>query len=279
MKLKKFIIASVAAIAAAGIIAGCGSSGDKKAAAASSSAEKSEITVGINPGYSEELFEKLIVPDAKAQGLTVNVKIFSDYVTPDLALASGDIDINSIQHKPFLDAFNEKNGTDLISIGNTYLAPLRLYSKKVKSVGDIPDGASIGIPNDPSNGGRAILLLSKQGLIKVKADVPATKLTLQDITENPKNLKFVELEAAQLPRSLDDTTASIVNAGYAKDAKLPKDEAIAAEDNTSPYVNIIAARKADENNPTYKKFVKIFQSDKVKNYINEHFDGGLVPAW
>lgn len=277
MKIKDILAFSLSVIAAAGILAGCG--GAAKSASSSAQASSNTITVGINPGYSEELFEKVIIPDAKAQGLTVETKIFSDYVTPNKALAAGDVDVNSFQHVPFLTTFNETNGTDLVPIGNTYLAPLRLYSKKVKNIKDIPDGAPIGIPNDPNNGGRSILILSKIGLIKIKDGIPVTKLTVQDITENPKNLQFVELEAPQLPRSLEDTVASFVNAGYAKDAKLPKDEIIAVEDNTSPFVNVIAARKADKDNPTYQKFVKIFQSDNVRNYINDHFDGGLVPAF
>ena len=266
MKLKHILAFFLPIIAAAGVLAGCGAS----AKPASSAASTQEITVGINPGYSEELFDNVIIPDAKAQGLIVHTKVFSDYVTPNKALAAGDIDLNSFQHVPFLTTFNQTNGTDLVPIGNTYLAPLRLYSKKVKNIKDLKDGASIGIPNDPNNGGRSLLILSRLGLIQVKDGIPATKLTVQDITANPHNFQFVELEAPQLPRSLEDTDASFVNAGYAKDAKLPKDEVIGVEDNT---------RKADKDNPTYKKFMKIFQSEKVKKYINDHFDGGLVPAF
>ena len=276
MKLKKVLIASIAALAIAGTIAGCGSS-DKKDAAASA-APKNEVVVGINPGYSEKVME-FVAKEAEKQGLKVTVKEFSDYVTPDQALAAKEIDLNSMQHKPFLDAFNEKNGTNLISIGNTYLAPLRLYSYKVKNVKDIPDGATIAIPNDPSNGGRALLLLQRQGLLKLKDGIEATKVTVQDIAENPKNLNIVELEAPQLPRSLDDTSASVVNAGYAKDAGLKKEDVIATEDNTSPYVNIIAARAEDKDNPTYKKFVQIFQSEPVKKFIIDNTDGNLVPGF
>ena len=275
MKWKNMLIASAAALAIAGAIAGCG--GDKKEAAASA-APKNEIVVGINPGYSEKVME-FVTKEADKQGLKVIVKSFSDYVTPDQALASKEIDVNSMQHKPFLDAFNEKNGTTLISIGNTYLAPLRLYSYKVKDVKDIPDGATIAIPNDPSNGGRALLLLQRQGLLKLRDGVEATKVTVQDIASNPKNLQIVELEAPQLPRSLDDTAASVVNAGYAKDAGLKKESVIATEDNTSPYVNIIAARAEDKDNPTYKKFVQIFQSEPVKKFIIDNTDGNLVPAF
>lgn len=275
MKLKTTIALSLAAIAFAGVISGCG--GDKKPAA-SSAAVKNEISVGITPGYSEQVME-YAAKEAAKQGLTVNIKTFSDYVTPDQALAAGDIDLNSFQHGPFLQAFNEKNGTHLVSIGNTYLAPLRVYSNKITSIKDVPDGAKVSIPNDPSNGGRALLLLDHNGLLKLKPGTDPTKATINDIAENPKKLEIIELEAAQLPRSLDDVTISVINAGYAKSANLDSKKALATEDNTSPYVNIIAAREQDKDNPTYQKFVKIFQSDNVHKYINDNFSDGLVPAF
>lgn len=275
MKLKTTIALSLAAIAFAGVISGCG--GDKKPAA-SSAAVKNEISVGITPGYSEQVME-YAAKEAAKQGLTVNIKTFSDYVTPDQALAAGDIDLNSFQHGPFLQAFNEKNGTHLVSIGNTYLAPLRVYSNKITSIKDVPDGAKVSIPNDPSNGGRALLLLDHNGLLKLKPGTDPTKATINDIAENPKKLEIIELEAAQLPRSLDDVTISVINAGYAKSANLDSKKALATEDNTSPYVNIIAAREQNKDNPTYQKFVKIFQSDNVRKYINDNFSDGLVPAF
>lgn len=275
MKLKTTIALSLAAIAFAGVISGCG--GDKKPAA-SSAAVKNEISVGITPGYSEQVME-YAAKEAAKQGLTVNIKTFSDYVTLDQALAAGDIDLNSFQHGPFLQAFNEKNGTHLVSIGNTYLAPLRVYSNKITSIKDVPDGAKVSIPNDPSNGGRALLLLDHNGLLKLKPGTDPTKATINDIAENPKKLEIIELEAAQLPRSLDDVTISVINAGYAKSANLDSKKALATEDNTSPYVNIIAAREQDKDNPTYQKFVKIFQSDNVRKYINDNFSDGLVPAF
>lgn len=274
MNFKKLTAGTLAVFAAAALLAGCG--GEKKAEKAPE--EKKKIVVGITPGYSEEIME-FVKGEAKKQGLDVELKVFSDYVTPDQALAQKEIDLNSFQHGPFLDAFNKKNGTKLVSIGKTYLAPLKLYSTKINDIKDLKDGDKIAIPNDPSNGGRAILMLSKLGLIKVKDGVKASDLTVNDITDNPKHLQILELEAAQLPRSLDDTAASVINAGYANSAKLDPNLAIAKEDNTSPYVNIIAAREEDKDNPTYVKFVKIFQTDAVKNYINEKAKGALVPAW
>lgn len=274
MNLKKLTAGTLAVFATAALLAGCG--GEKKTEKAPE--EKKKIVVGITPGYSEEIME-FVKDEAKKQGLDVELKVFSDYVTPDQALAQKEIDLNSFQHGPFLDAFNKKNGTKLVSIGKTYLAPLKLYSTKIKDIKELKDGDKIAIPNDPSNGGRAILMLSKLGLIKVKDGVKASDLTVNDITDNPKHLQILELEAAQLPRSLDDTAASVINAGYANSAKLDPNLAIAKEDNTSPYVNIIAAREEDKDNPTYVIFVKIFQTDAVKNYINEKAKGALVPAW
>ncbi|KMO86257.1 dioxygenase [Megasphaera cerevisiae DSM 20462] len=274
MKLK--IIASIVLTLsiAASMLTGCGLQSRSAV-----QPEKKEITVGVTPGSSDQIME-IVTQEAAKQGLTVHVKTFSDYITPDQALANGDIDLNSFQHQPFLDAFNEKNGTQLISIGKTYLAPLALYSHTYKSAADIPDGAAIAIPNDPSNGGRALQLLQKQGWIQLAPDKSATKVTVQDIVANPKHLHIIELEAAQLPRSLDDTDAAVINAGYAISAGLnSKRDSIAVEDNTSPYVNIIAARPEDKDNPAYLKFVKAFQSDAVKQYINEHFAGELEPAW
>lgn len=275
MKFTKVIIASLAALAIVGAVSGCGG---KESSSSASSAGKGEITVGVTPGYSEQVLE-VVKQQAEKQGLKVNIKSFSDYVSPDQALASGDIDVNSMQHKPFLDAFNEKNGTHLISIGNTYLAPLRVYSHKYTNIKDVPDGAKVAIPNDPSNGGRALLLLQQGGLLKLKDGVDPTKATVQDIAENPKNLQVIELEAPQLPRSLDDVAIAVVNGGYAKSAGLDPSTALLTEDNTSPYVNIIAAREKDKDNPDYKKFVEIFQSQPVKDYILENFKNDLTPAF
>lgn len=272
MNFKKTIALSLAACAIIGL-SGCGGN-DKKAPV---SADKKEITLGITPGYSEQIAE-FVAKEAEKEGIKITLKSFSDYVTPNQALASGDIDLNSYQHKPYLDAFNEKNGTTLISIGNTYLAPLRVYSNKITSLKDLPDGAKISIPNDPSNGGRALLLLAHEGIIKLKEGTDPVKAVVGDISENPKHIEFVELEAAQLPRSLDDVTVSVINAGYAKSAGLDAKKALATEDNTSPYVNIIAAREQDKDNPNFKKVVKIFQSETVKKYINDNFSDGLVPA-
>lgn len=277
MNLKKTVIISLAALACAGCIAGCGS--DKKDAASADPAKtKNEIKVGTTPGYSEQVVE-FVAKEAEKEGLKVTIVPFSDYVTPNQALAQGDIDVNSYQHVPFLEAFNEKNDTKLVPIGNTYLAPLRLFSNKHKTLSDLPNGASIAIPNDPSNGGRALLLLEKNGLLKLKEGVNPVKAVVSDIASNPKNLKIIELEAPQLPRALEDCDASIINGGYAVSAGLDPKTALAQEDNTSPYVNVIAAREQDKDNPTYQKFVKIFQTEATRKYINDNFQVTLIPGF
>lgn len=272
MNIKRLLVLGLALIAAVAVLAGCGSD-------TASSGEKQEITVGITPGFSEEVMEE-VVKEADKQGLKVVLKTFSDYVTPNQALAAGDIDLNSYQHVPFMEAFNQKNGTDLVSIGDTYLAPLAVYSHKIKSLDELKTGDTIAIPNDPTNGSRALILLQQKGIIKLDPNKDQLKAVPQDIVENPKNIKILELEAAQLPRSLDDTTASIINAGFAKSAGLnATKDGIAIESDTSPYVNIIAARAKDKDNPTYAKFVKIFQSQAIKDYINKNYDKVLIPAW
>lgn len=275
MKLKKWIVAALAIVTTVGLLAGCGADASKSVAPA----EKNEITVGINPGYGDQIMD-VVKQEAAKQGLKVNVKAFNDYITPNQALANGDIDLNVYQHQPFLDAFNAKNGTNIVSIGKTYLAPLALYSHKYKKVADIPDGSTIAIPNDPTNGSRALEILQKANLIKLDPKKDSMKVTVQDIVDNPHHFKISELEAAQLPRSLDDTAASVINAGYAISIGLNSArDGLAVEADTSPYVNIIAARAQDKDNPTYQKFVKIFQSQAVKDYINKQFDKALIPVW
>ena len=280
MQRRLFLSASAAALASIALAA-CG----KKEAAASASAAaaeagKKEIILGVTAGSSEQIAEQ-VAKVAKTHGLTITVKTFGDYVAVDTALAQGDIDINAFQHQPYLDNFNAKNGTTLVPAAKTYLAPIAGYSRRYKDVKDVPSGATVTIPNDPTNGGRAIAELAKLGWIKVKADVAPSKLTPADITENPKKIKIIELEAAQLPRSLDDSDVAVINAGYAISAGLnSKRDAIFAESTeTSPYVNVIAARKGTENDPAIQKAIEAYRSPEVKQYIEETFKGALVPSW
>ena len=274
MKLTKAIALSLAALVAAGAIAGCGD--QKKEAKAP--ADKKEITVGITSGYSEQVME-FVAKEAEKDGLKVNLKSFGDYVTPDAALAAGEIDLNSSQHGPYLEAYNEKNGTKLISIGNTYLAPLRIYSNKYKDLKDVPDGAKVSIPNDPSNGGRALALLQSAKLLKLKDGV-GVKATVGDIVGNDKKLKIVEIEAALLPRSMDDTDLSVINSNFAMEAKLnPVKDSLFTEPKESPYANIVAVRKGDENRPEIQKLMNALRSPEVKKFIDEKYKGAVVAAF
>ena len=208
------------------------------------------------------------------------MKEFSDYVTPDQALADGDLDLVVYQHEPFLKNFNKQHNTNLVSIGKAILMRMGVYSNKYKNIKDLPDGATISIPNDPTNEGRGLQLLEKAGVIKLKEGV-GMKATPADVVENPKHLKFQELEAAQLPRSLADVDASVITMNYVMSSGLsPKGQGIFLEDKDTPLaVMIIAAREKDKDQPAYQKFVKYYQSESVKKFIAEKYKGTIVPAW
>lgn len=278
MKLKKIVLAACAAFAAAAVLTGCGSS-EKPAASSAAAPAKTEITVGATAGPHAEVVEAA-AKEAEKMGLKVNVKEFSDYITPDQALEDGDIDIAVYQHQPFLDNFNKQKGAHLVSIGKAILMRMGIYSNKYKSVDEIPDGTVIAIPNDPTNGGRGLLLLQEAGLIKLKDGV-GSKATVTDVTENPKHLQFQELDAAQLPRSLDDAGAAVITMNYVMSAGLdPKKQGIFLEPKDAPLaVMIIAAREKDKDNPAYKTFVKAYQSDAVRQFIADKYKGTIEPAF
>ena len=253
--LKKLVIAGLCALSAAAIITGCGSNAKPASSAVASVQEKKEITVGATAGPHAEVVEAA-AKEAESKGLKVNVKEFSDYVTPDQALADGDLDLVVYQHEPFLKNFNKQHNTNLVSIGKAILMRMGVYSNKYKDIKDLPDGATVSIPNDPTNEGRGLQLLEKAGVIKLKEGV-GMKATPADVVENPKNLKFQELEAAQLPRSLADVDASVITMNYVMSSGLsPKDQGIFLEDKDTPLaVMIIAAREKDKDQPAYQNFV------------------------
>lgn len=229
--------------------------------------------------YPGAVIMNLIKDDLKAKGIELEIVEMNDYVTPNLALADGDIDVNSFQHLPYLEQFNKDKGLDLVSAGATYICPLGLYSKKYKSLEELPEKAVIAIPNDPTNSGRALLLFHKAGLIELK-DPTDLRATTFDIVKNPKNFKFKELEAAQLPRILPDVDAAVINGGYAVNAGFfPTEDSIVLEDKDSPYINIFAVRAGDENREDIKALVEAFQTDKVRDYILKTFKGGFIPVF
>ena len=245
------------------------------AASAFTAQAQESIKLGVTAGPHAQIMEH-VKQIAEKDGLKIQVIEFSDYVQPNAALASGDLHANSYQHEPYLDAQIKDRGYKIVKLANTVNFPIGLYSKKVKSLADLPQGAKFGIPNDPTNGGRVLLLLQDQGLIKLKANA-GLKATPLDVVENPKKLRFVELDAAQLPRSLDDLDASAINTNFAISAGLnPKQDAIALERADGPYVNLIAVRAGDEKQPWAAKLVKAYQSESTRAFVDKQFQGSVL---
>ena len=233
------------------------------------------IKVGATPEPHAEILE-LIKADLKAEGVDLKIIEFTDYVTPNEAVESGEIDANYFQHIPYLESFNTERGYHLVNAGGIHVEPIALYSKKVKDLKSLKNKARIAIPNDPTNEGRALLLLADAGLIKLdpKAGITAT---VQDIVSNPKKLKFTEVEAASLPRVLADVDAAVINGNYAIPAGLSaKKDGLYVEGSSSPYVNVIAVKAGNENKAEIKALVKVLQSEKVRKYVEEKYPNGEV---
>ncbi|MFC4327197.1 MetQ/NlpA family ABC transporter substrate-binding protein [Streptomyces andamanensis] len=240
------------------------------------------LTVAATPTPQGEILTYVKDHLAQKAGLKLEVKEFTDYVTPNTAVQQGQVDANYFQHKPYLDDFNKKNGTDIVPVpgGSVHLEPLGVYSKTYKKLTDLKQGASIALPNDTTNEARALKLLEAGGLLKLKAGA-GYEATPKDVTDNPKGLKFKELEAAQLPRSLGDVDAAVINGNYALEAKLsPAKDALAAESaKGNPYANFLAVKKGNEDDPRVKKLAKLLTSPEVKKFIEDKYDGAVVPAF
>ena len=237
-----------------------------------------QIKVGVSPGEHAEIMEE-VARVAEPMGLEIDVIEFSDYVVPNQALADGDIEANSFQHVPYLEAQMKDRGFALAVVGNTITTPMGIYSDKITDIAALEEGATFGIPNDPTNGGRALLVLQQLGMIKVD---PAAGLvpTVLDITENPKDLSFKELDAAQLPRSLADLDAALINTNYAIASGLsPKEDSIAMESADNPYVNVIAVQKGNEDAPWVKTLLEAYHSDEIKAFIDESYHGTVITSW
>lgn len=256
------------------LVSGCGSSEKKKA----STPQNKVIKIGATAGPHADVVHA-VADEAKKQGINVEVVEFSDYITPDKALAEGDLDLNSYQHAPFLANFAKQNNAKLVPIGNTILMRMGIYSNKIHDINAVPDGSVVAIPNDPTNGGRGLVLLEKAGLIKLKEGV-GFKATAADVAENPKHLKFKELEAAQLPRSLDDVDLAVITMNYVMSSGMDvKKQGLFWEKDDEPLaIMVLAAREKDKDNPTYKKIADLFHSDAVKKFIGEKFKGTIIPA-
>lgn len=242
-------------------------------------AQDAKVTIGVTAGPHAQIAEVAKQVAAK-QGLQVKLVEFGDFIQPNAALVAGDIDANIYQHQPFMDAQNKDRGYKLVPVAKAVNQQMGVYSKKVKSLKDLKNGARVGIPNDPTNGSRALMVLAEQGLITLKAGAGA-RASVLDITANPKKLKFVELEAAQLARSLDDLDAAAVNSSYAVAAGLkPQGDSLALEDVNTPYVTVlIATRAGHEKDADLQAFVKAYQSPEVAAFIANTFKGAYTPAW
>ncbi|MFS1563784.1 MAG: MetQ/NlpA family lipoprotein [Candidatus Arsenophonus phytopathogenicus] len=273
MSIKIKTITAVAALLNILVFSGCGEKTEKP----------NHIKVGVIMGKELAVAEVAQKVAKEKYQLDVELVTFNDFVLPNESLDKGDIDLNVFQHKPYLEQQIKDRNYKLVAVGNTFIYPIAAYSKKIKSVEQLPDGAQIAIPNDPTNLGRSLLLLQKQGLIKVNASADLQP-TILDIIENPKKLNFIELEAPQLPRSLDDPkiALAIINSTWASSAEpklTPAKDGLFVEDKNSPYVNLIVSREDNKDNQNVKKFVKAYQSEEVAEAANKIFDGGAIPGW
>ncbi|WP_296653133.1 MetQ/NlpA family ABC transporter substrate-binding protein [Paraburkholderia sp.] len=247
----------------------------------SAHADDQTIKVGTVAGPDAQVWN-VVQKVAKREGLNVKVVEFNDYVQPNAALDAGDLDANSFQHQPYLDSQVKQRGYKIMTAGLTYISPMGAYSKKLKSLNDLPQGAKVAVPNDPSNENRALLLLQNKGVIKLRAGAGANgnNATPLDVAANPKKVKLVELDAAQLPRALGDVDAAVINTNYALAAGMqPTKDAIALEDIRSPYANVIAVRIQDKDKPWVKKLVAAYQSEDVRQFIKNEFKGSMVPSF
>ncbi|KFE56527.1 MetQ/NlpA family ABC transporter substrate-binding protein [Pseudomonas syringae] len=249
------------------------------AAVAALSAHADEtLTVAASAVPHAEILE-FVKPTLAKEGVDLKIKVFTDYVQPNVQVAEKRMDANFFQHQPYLDEFNKGKGTDLVSVAKVHVEPFGAYSDKIKNLADLPDGANVALPNDATNEGRALLLLAKAGLITLK-DPTNILATPKDVLQNPKNLKFRELEAATLPRVLTQVDLALINTNYALGAKLdPTKDALVIEGAESPYANILVTTQANKDSDAIKKLVAALNSPEVKAFITEKYKGAVVPAF
>lgn len=248
-------------------------------AGSSGAAEPVTLKVGATPVPHAEILN--FVKDKLAEeGVNLEVIEFTDYIQPNVQLYEKQLDANFFQHEPYLEQFNKDNGYDLVKVVGVHIEPMGAYSEKIASVDELQDGARVAIPNDPTNAGRALALLEKQNLIKLKEGVGVNG-TVQDVVENPKNLDIVELEAATLPRVLAEVDLAVINTNYALEAGLvPSEDALFIEDKDSPYVNILVARPDNKDSEAIQKLAAALTTPEVKQFIEENYQGeGVVPAF
>jgi D-methionine transport system substrate-binding protein len=260
MSLKKILAALVAVSTLSGAVAA------------------DELSVAATPVPHAEILEH-VKPMLAEQGVELDVKVFTDYIQPNIQVSQKNMDANFFQHQPYLDSFNEGRGTSLVPVVGVHVEPFGAYSTRISSLDELQDGAVVAIPNDPTNGGRALLLLQKHGLINLK-DSSKITATPQDIARNPKNLEFKELEAATLPRILNQVDLALINTNYALEAGLnPTEDALVIEGSDSPYVNILVARPNNKDSEAMQKLADVLTSEAVREFILNQYEGAVVPAF
>jgi len=248
------------------------------AALTSAAAHAGEISVAATAVPHAELLE-FVKPALAKEGVELKIKVFTDYVQPNVQVAEGRLDANFFQHQPYLDEFNASRGTALVSIAGVHVEPFGAYSSKIKKLDELSEGAQVVIPNDATNGGRALLLLQKAGVIKLK-DGAGITATVKDIAENPKGIKVRELEAATLPRMLAQVDLALINTNYALEAGLnPTKDALVIEGADSPYVNILVTTAEQKDNADLQKLAKALHTPEVKKFIADQYKGAVVPAF
>lgn len=256
------------------------------ATAAATTASKPELGSKENPvklgvvGANTDVWDDVITR-LNAKGIYIDITKFTDYNLPNDALVAGDINLNAFQHQKFLGNYNAEKKQNLTVVAKTVIAPLAIYSEKIRELSEIKEGDTISIPNDPSNGGRALVLLQTAGLVKLRADAPANPIK-SDIVENKLNLKIEELDAAQTARSLKDVTAAVINSGMAVDAGLQLDDSVFSEpvnESSEPYINVIVSKPEDKDLAVFQKIVAEYQTDRTAEVIKETSKGGSIPAW
>ena len=282
IKVKVLKIVSLAAVAGvlAFVLAACGGSGSSSSSDVSGGNEgtagtSNTITVAASPTPHAQILNEAVAPLLEAEGYTLEVKEYTDYVLPNTATEEGEVSANFFQHVPYLDDFNAEQGTHLVNVAGVHIEPMRIYAGKTISLDALADGASVAVPNDATNEARALLLLQSAGLIKL-SDPNDIAATPKDIADNPKNLTFQEVEAANVPNVRADVDLAIVNTNYALEANLPDSDILYTETGDSPYVNVLVVREGNENDPGIQALVKAITSPQVADYINKTYDGAVV---
>ena len=290
--MKKLVSLLLSGALAVGLLAGCGGgtgtsqtpAGNSESPAASTetgSLEGTTLKVGATPAPHAEILE-VVVPILAEQGITLEIVQYNDYVQPNNAVEDGSLDANYFQHITYMNEFNDQNGTHLVSAAEVHYEPMSLYAGKVSSLDELADGALIGVPNDATNEARALLVLQQEGLITLR-DGAGITATINDIVDNPKNLQFSEMEAAQLPLRLADLDMAVINGNYAIDAGLSMDDALATEsadgEAAQAYVNVLAVKEGRETDPAIQALAAALCSDEVKTYIEENYNGAVVAVF